>query len=289
MKKKLIRSNVYETNSSSSHSVSIADETKEFVLDTIYPDQNGVVTLTGGEYGWEWFKTNDAMEKANYAVQSLGLTDTLKEVIMEQTGATDVVFKDNDGYVDHDSYGVSPSDPYELKQFIFNKNSWLFGGNDNTRPRSDFYDVPEYKDGRIYNPEYKYKLTIEGYSEESKFLEKPSEDDISTALSALLGDVSMHESGYLDNDNSVYAQLARDSRKIYRFSDYEKPIDFEKNICFFIKDAWSEARTIYESDPTNKGKEWNEGYHIVKKIEKELLNEENSRFVKPVKFYVTAI
>ena len=45
MKKKLIRTGVYETNSSSSHSLSIANETKEFVLDTIYPDQDGILTV----------------------------------------------------------------------------------------------------------------------------------------------------------------------------------------------------------------------------------------------------
>ena len=47
MKKKLIRSGVFETNSSSSHSVSVANETKEFVLDTIYPDQDGIIELRG--------------------------------------------------------------------------------------------------------------------------------------------------------------------------------------------------------------------------------------------------
>lgn len=45
--KTIIRRGVFETNSSSSHSISIASEDKEFVMDTIYPDQNGVVRIVG--------------------------------------------------------------------------------------------------------------------------------------------------------------------------------------------------------------------------------------------------
>ena len=41
--KKLIRKGVFETNSSSSHSISLVTEDKQFVLDTLYPDQNGIV------------------------------------------------------------------------------------------------------------------------------------------------------------------------------------------------------------------------------------------------------
>jgi hypothetical protein len=131
--KKLIRSSVFETNSSSSHSVSIADETKEFVLDSIYPDQDGIIEIYGDEFGWEWFKHNDAKTKASYAAQQYQHNDSslelIKEVIMEQTGAEDVRFIGLDnGYVDHDSVGILDSDKESLRQFIFNKNSWLFGG-----------------------------------------------------------------------------------------------------------------------------------------------------------------
>ena len=129
--KKLIRKSVFETNSSSSHSISLASEDKEFVLDTIYPNQDGIVTINGDEFGWEWFKTNEALVKASYVAQSHvhsdRILDLLKEVIMEQTGAEDVIFSGLDsGYVDHDSYGVAPSNKEDIRNFIFNKNSWLF-------------------------------------------------------------------------------------------------------------------------------------------------------------------
>lgn len=42
MKKQLIRQSVFETNSSSAHSISLGKDTgKQFLLETLYPDQNG--------------------------------------------------------------------------------------------------------------------------------------------------------------------------------------------------------------------------------------------------------
>ena len=125
--KQLIRKGVFETNSSSSHSIAIATEDKEFVLDTIYPNQDGIIVINGDEYGWEWFKHNDAETKASYAAQSFvnddDSLDILKEVIMEQTGATEIIFSGlSEGYIDHESYGIVPKTSRELKDFIFNKN-----------------------------------------------------------------------------------------------------------------------------------------------------------------------
>jgi hypothetical protein len=110
------------------------------------------VEIFGGEYGWDWFKNNDAPTKASYAAQSFANNDEklemLKEVIMEQTGATDVRFNGlDDGYIDHESYGIVPNGKHDLRNFIFNKNSWLFGGNDNSTAAPEFYHVPEYRDG----------------------------------------------------------------------------------------------------------------------------------------------
>ena len=91
-------------------------------MDTIYPDQDGRVILIGGEFGWGWFKHNDALTKANYAAQDAVDYDLLSEVIKEQTGASEVIFKDmSDGYVDHQSYGTAPRTKEELKNFIFSK------------------------------------------------------------------------------------------------------------------------------------------------------------------------
>jgi hypothetical protein len=293
MKKKLIRSGVFETNSSSSHSVSVANETKEFVLDTIYPDQDGVVEVSGDEFGWQWFKYNDAQTKASYAAQQFAHNDDeldkLKEVIMEQTGAEDVVFIGlGSGYVDHDSMGILQTSKEWLKNFIFNKNSWLFGGNDNSTADPTFYDVPEFKDGKQIVPRYKYELVIEGLDKTTKFLEYPNKEKIETAFSALLDSVHLSESGYFDTDNSIMAQIQRDSRKYFHYS-YRKSPNLKKGIVYFIKEAWSEARAIWERDFGSN--EWNSdlGYKKCSEIEKGLLSKKNSPFVKAVSFNLKEI
>lgn len=292
MKKKLIRSGVFETNSSSSHSVSVANETKEFVLDTIYPDQDGIIELRGDEFGWEWFKHNDAQTKANYAAQQFEnnehLLDTLKEVIMEQTGAEDVIFKLGNGYVDHDSMGILESSKEWLKSFIFNKNSWLFGGNDNSTADPTFYDVPEFKDGKQILPRYKYELKIEGFDKTTKFLEYPDQELLEDGFSSLLDDVHLSGSGYFDTDNSIMAQIHRDSRQYFTYS-YKKRPDLEKGIVYFMKDAWQEARNIWERDFGTNDWKSELGYKKCCEIEKDLLSEKDSKFVKAVKFTLEEI
>lgn len=295
MKKVLIRKGVFETNSSSSHSVSIADETKQFVMDTIYPDQFGVVTINGDKFGWEWFKHNDALTKASYAAQQFSgdedKLEKLAEVIKEQTGADEVKFEDLDlGYVDHDSYGIVPTDKYSLRNFIFNKNSWLFGGNDNSSPDPTFYDVPEFRDGKIVKPIYKYELSVEGYNKTTKFKDNPTEEDIQDGLYALLQNVYLYENGHFDDDNSIHAQLARDRRTTYEMTTYRHPIDFVNGYVTFKRSAWDAAREIYNNNPENKSLDWQtDGYRKCREIEDALEADPNSGFTKKVKFYVKEI
>ena len=151
MKKKLIRNGVFETNSSSCHSISIDINNKNFTASSLYVDEDGYVTLTGGEFGWEQEEYFDALTKANYCAQDIYRYDwrsdsysldeykknMLIDVIKEQTGCTDVLFDIQslkDGYIDHESHGTS----YEafqnkeiLRNFIFNRNSYLETNNDN--------------------------------------------------------------------------------------------------------------------------------------------------------------
>lgn len=218
--KQLIRKGVFETNSSSSHSIAIATEDKEFVLDTIYPDQNGTIIIRGDEYGWEWFKHNDSETKSSYAAQSFAndddQLDVLKEVIMEQTGATKVEFIGlNDGYIDHDSYGIIPKSKEELRNFIFNKNSWLFGGNDNSSPDPTFYHVPEIRDGKMILPTYKYELSIEGLKTTTKYLDKPNDEELGDGISSIIGDSVMMEDGTFITDDSIFWKISRDREKYY--------------------------------------------------------------------------
>jgi hypothetical protein len=299
--KKIIRSGVFETNSSSSHSISVADKTKEFVLDTIYPDQNGVITLTGGEFGWGWFKHNDALTKANYAAVSTlyseSLTDTLIEVIKEQTGAEEVVFgfgedysHPNWSYIDHDSVGTCPKDKDELRNFIFNKNSWLFGGNDNSQPDPTFYHVPEYKDGRMISPEFKYELSFDGYKKTTKFITKPNEKELLSAFDSIFYGVYLFDSdnGFLfDNDNSISAQISRE-RNYFEFRTWnEDSIDFKKSELTFEKDTWDTAVEIYEKMSESKTEDWTKfGHKKTRDIQKKLFIEQPEKYTRKVKFYL---
>jgi hypothetical protein len=208
--KKLVRTGVFECNSSSSHSIALAGEDKQFILDTIYPDQYGIIRVTGGEYGWEWEKYNDAVTKLSYAYQSNVDEDFLREVVMDQTGATNVIFdaksKEN-GYVDHQSYGTGNQackTKETARDFIFNKNSWLFTGNDNGTPDPTFYHVPEFKDGKMVTPEYKYELSIEGIEKTTKFLKKPKSEDICDGVESLTSGLLMTKDGYVNDEDSIF-------------------------------------------------------------------------------------
>lgn len=152
--KKVIRIGVFETNSSSTHSVCIANGPCE---DTIVAQLDGKVHIEVGEFGWEVQDYWDAASKASYALtwchnRNKYKSDVcarpkhlqmLKEVIEEYTGC-DVIFDYFDdefykyGYIDHQSderdysaLAEAMESKESLKQFIFNKNSLLHTDNDN--------------------------------------------------------------------------------------------------------------------------------------------------------------
>ena len=270
--KKLIRTGVFETNSSSTHSISIADSTKQFVFDSIYPDTNGVVTLTGGEYGWNWFKTNEALEKANYAAQSLfGDYDNLIEVIKEQTGANEVVIDlTTDGYIDHQSVGIVENNKEWLRNFIFNKNSWLFGGNDNSSPDPTFYVVNEFKDGLEIAPTFKYKLVIDKTSKTTKFLDKPTKTEIIKAVDAVLGDCVLYEYGDITERNMY--MMINDWGKYYKCSSWGKETTVNEDemggTAYFVKDDElnRKVREIVDAMPNKNEVTWKERESISDKL-----------------------
>lgn len=141
-----IRQNVFETNSSSTHSISISADT-DSLLDTLIPDKNGDVLLNGGEFGWQEKIYNDVQSKASYLAiyatdwaydKKESFTQILKDVIKEQTGCKNVIFNftDYDSFIDHQSvetnnYHYLFDNKELLRQFIFNKQSYLKTENDN--------------------------------------------------------------------------------------------------------------------------------------------------------------
>ena len=187
---KQIRYNVFETNSSSTHAINIS---REGILPPVKCDE--AIYLSGDEFGWAWDRFNDWETKANYMAQSItscpwngdpyitdqGKFDMLREVIMEQTGAPEVIISAN-GYIDHQSSDIANDawkDKDTLRDFIFNPKSYLFTGNDNSEPPLNFYDPPGTK--------FTHQVRLVGidYNTPLKLKSIPSKEELQTALITL--------------------------------------------------------------------------------------------------------
>jgi len=174
-----IRKGVFETNSSSTHSISL-EQGNEW--DTIEANDYGVIQLVEKSFGWEWQMYNDARTKAEYCLADKVDKDLLREVIQEFTGCeVEFISSGSEWYsgVDHQSSGTVRNKLYtkeELTNFIFNKSSLLFTGNDNDGAPYNFYD----SSGKKYN----WELYLN--DEVFKFEEYPMKEEIEDILDTYL-------------------------------------------------------------------------------------------------------
>lgn len=153
------RSNVFETNSSSSHSLTLSKDDlvpQTFDKKTL---RNGVVDIELGDYNWEWRRYHDVKNKLRYLITQLtdgklpegddpqALTETLIERNEQFRLLSDVVHKHtgcelrvlpSDGGIDHQSargdaaVGMELFDSAQrLQAFLFNENAYVETGNDN--------------------------------------------------------------------------------------------------------------------------------------------------------------
>lgn len=151
-----IRKGVFETNSSSTHSLVISDS--DDLLSPPFPESvlnRGFVEIWPGEYGWEIEDYYSVEDKLSYlyteAMQTEGYDETpdpqnnyklkmLVDAVKEQAGI-DIHFKyyENDyfpyGYIDHQSIGICDElwngGVEAVRKFIFNPNSCVHTDNDN--------------------------------------------------------------------------------------------------------------------------------------------------------------
>ena len=135
----------FVSNSSSSSFIVIADSGgwTEMKID-------GQLDLNGscGEnrFGWQEETYSDFASKVNWALLQAdvyeddskeGLRSMIAKVIMEYTGATNVIFDEDvkNGYIDHESIGGGNELMFEsevaMKNFLFNTNSCIENNNDN--------------------------------------------------------------------------------------------------------------------------------------------------------------
>lgn len=160
---KLIRNGVFETNSSSAHSLAYKNTvlrdynykpkddlcfaTKELHL-TKKPkeyEMYSYMPLYFDEYGWDGKYLRTPQEKFSYLLTQIADTseelhkstdyETIKEMV-EDIGCEIVRCNDQDGYVDHESYGIVKPSLFKSKKdlitYLFNDNLIVYIENDNS-------------------------------------------------------------------------------------------------------------------------------------------------------------
>lgn len=152
---KQIRSKVFETNSSSSHSLTVAPaEVVDFsTFISKEQAQGGVLVVEFGEFGWEKDYHYDFTTKLSYLLTdikcSTGSNDisqtsqfaVVSDLLQEKLGVTLQVT--GNGYIDHQSVGTAVylvNNKQELSDFLFGSNSCVETGNDNDY---DYYDYDD--------------------------------------------------------------------------------------------------------------------------------------------------
>ncbi len=132
-----IRTGIFETNSSSTHSVSF-NRWIPGRSGRLEPDSDGKIHVFGGEFGWNWGAYNDSETKVDYyftffkgnpEMTRLGI-----KVIREWTGRDVVVDIYEGSYIDHqssDTLDFLEGSEDKVRDFFFNPDTWLYTGNDN--------------------------------------------------------------------------------------------------------------------------------------------------------------
>lgn len=131
----VIRKAVFETNSSSMHSITISD--KKGLMEILHLEKDNITLLVDCNYDFSWGEEVYANAAAKIAYCVLDHVDNtlLEQALKEQTGAKVIHYKNEDsGYIDHQSIGTTAdklTSVQLVKNFIFNPNSVLEIDNDN--------------------------------------------------------------------------------------------------------------------------------------------------------------
>lgn len=152
---KVVRKGVFETNSSSTHSIGLIGGT--YTPDKFHTE-DGVCKVYPGEFGWERIRFHSSEIKASYCltyIMTLGgqlkialekMLINVMKVVTECENvefvpcSTDEEWEHQWGYIDHQSASVCSeafASESSLRDFIFNPQSHLQTGNDNGYCRED--------------------------------------------------------------------------------------------------------------------------------------------------------
>ena len=150
--KQVIRHGVFETNSSSTHTICINKDFK-------WPLKENSIEFGTGEFGWEfenyydiWSKAeylheailSKANDKAEYENLKAEFTKLLNDIGIEKVNWAEIKWEDDDTYPDWNSHGyidhgnnlweliqLMLKDPNLFYGFLFNNESCICTGNDN--------------------------------------------------------------------------------------------------------------------------------------------------------------
>jgi hypothetical protein len=139
-KMKNIRRGVFETNSSSVHSLSMLGKTKMYSGKF----QKNII-LTYGEFGWGHDYLSDPLEKASYLITEYSedneMIEKIIKVIEDYTGSEVLILEKNSdnayykkGYIDHQSQGMIRDFAYDedsIRDIIFDEKYSIIIDNDN--------------------------------------------------------------------------------------------------------------------------------------------------------------
>lgn len=254
--KTIIRNSVFETNSSSTHSITIAGENMAKVYDTMFPDSEGEITIVGIDDSYQFDKFNDPHTKASFLLTSIldvmqtilnfgneqdpnyayfeALYYRVIDVIKQHTGCETVDYIEPEqglwGYK-HKSFFEPFEDSEAIKNFIFNKNSWFFTGNDNDHEPIEHKEVPTYLEGGETLPvNYNYVFKCPQLGIELKLIKKPNDVTVEDIFE-----------GYIDYYYPLYVdpQTGEIKRELNRYENEAKEnfsyyhdvkVDFENGI-----------------------------------------------------------
>lgn len=148
--KKIIRTGVFETNSSSTHTLTIASDVIE--PSKLVVNQDGYIEISCREFGWDHLEFHNQLSKLSYVLTSLVFDhrsptmskcyEWLNEMIFEHTGhqlhyvpRTDAFWAH--GYIDHQSWGElelsgnKAAFKKRAKLIIFGTDNYITTDNDN--------------------------------------------------------------------------------------------------------------------------------------------------------------
>ena len=142
---KKIRTGVWETNSSSCHSVSVSSSGD---YTSITPNASGSIIIPSQGFGWEQETYNDPLSKLSYLCiyvrdwareqNRARYFSQIWETVVDHTHCYNVSFAgedDGSGYIDHQSVESNDLDwifeDKKIKDFVFDRGSYIETDNDN--------------------------------------------------------------------------------------------------------------------------------------------------------------